>query len=314
MSVQFTSFSVKGKYANFPVILSKVNSSEVEDHSAAAEAVASLSGPVKEGGGEAVAPLLVPAETVYEVLVLFNKACKSFSGSINRDQGKNIHNYYTAELDAWLKTNGLVDIRSSKRLRIYSFIDFCVMFRDKEEILADMASKIHAYISAHDIVIADEDYMCIDRFTGQHSSPPPKQQLQEEEEEEEDSGSPPPAPKKKRAYRRRVKDDKDEVLPKKVSRRSRSPDNDDDEPEAAPRKLPRKRDIFKDDNVPARLARIEEMLGHIDPSVIRDSYIKENEKALKDAYFMANAEKLNAEYFSALNKQLASFVEERKMQ
>lgn len=329
MSASYQSFSIKGKYDSFPVILSKVISiavegDEEEDHSAAAKAVASLSVPVAEAEPEVAAATKVETP-VYEVLVPFNKACKSFSGSINRDQGKEIHNYYTEELDAWLKANSLIDIRSSKRLRIYSFNDFSIMFHDKPEILADMAAKILAHLKAlKNITIADEDTTCLENLLANADSPrlsPPRKRLVDDvdDEKKQRSPSPPPAPKK-RAYRRRVKvvpvdeDEEDEVVvPKKrASRRQREDEEEDDDEDEEPRKLPRKHAIIKDDSVLARLARIEEHLEQFDPAAVRAAYFKQNEKALKAAFFAANADALKKEYFSELNKQLATFVESKK--
>jgi hypothetical protein len=321
MSASYQSFSIKGKHASFPVILSKVIAiaveDEEEDHSAAAKAVASLSNVVAEAEPEVAAATKVETP-VYEVLVPFNKVCKSFGGSINRDQGKEIHNYYTEELDAWLKANSLIDIRSSKRLRIYSFNDFSIMFHDKPEILADMATKILAHLKAQkNITIADEDTTCLENLLIPDSArlSPPRKRLVEDDDEQQ-SPSPPPAPKK-RAYRRRVNvvpvDEEDEEEPKKrASRRQREPEDEDDEDDDEPHKLPRKRAVLKDNDVQARLARIEEHLEQIDPAAMRAAYFKQNEKALKAAFFAANAEELKKEYFSELNKQLATFVESKK--
>jgi len=316
MSVSFLSFHVKGPDASFPVILSKVFDGSENDDALVDDDVA-LDRAAVALDNAAVAE---PRKPVYEVLLPFNKACKSFGGAINRDSGRKCHNYFKSQpaLEAYLKEQSIIEGRTTSRLRVYSFIDFATMFSDKQAILIDMASEIQAYLTANDLTLADEDQTCIaDLVAESGRSSPPRKQLAAE----------PVAATTKRSNRRRraFNDDEeeeedandelkdDEVMPKKKSDRLRrrgankddkDDDNkDDDEEEEV---MPRKRQRVKADD-----ELIASILEHI-PDVLRVAYCKEHEAAWRVAYIKEREavwrSEVEKDHLAEVNKKLATFL------
>jgi tetrahydromethanopterin S-methyltransferase subunit G len=245
---------------------------------------------------EAVAPA---DKNVYQILLPFNKVCKAFTGlSINRDQGKKITNYFTNDLDAWLKSNSSANVRSSKKLRIFAWVDFADLFADKPLVLSSIAHQIHNFVNESNMTLTKDDS---DKITECCSVSPPRKQLSDADA---DSDVPPAAPIKKSIRQRRRRDDMDDV--------------DDDEVEFDLPPLPRKRALLMEDDlktvstrldmiekilrallmeddlktVSTRLDMIEKILATLDVDAIRDAHIKANEEEWK------------AEYNAELNKKI----------